>query len=114
MSVFLLSAFSAIPECDFAWRPFLDLQHAHAVHFRSTTEYDRYEGVGLGGIMHLADLVSYPAANATMASALLPAARVWSGSCVVSTDNQTAWHRQRIGPFRSRGGYDFWQSGWTD
>ena len=115
-SVLLLSSASAstVPECNFAWRPFLELQNAHAVHFRSASEYDRYEGVGLGGVMHLGDLTSFPAANATTLSDLLPEARVWIGSCVVSTGQQAAWHRQRIGPFRSTGGFDFWQFGWSD
>lgn len=34
--------------------------------------------------------------------------------CRLPQDDGGAWHVQRVGPFNSTGGYDWWQIGWSD
>jgi hypothetical protein len=34
--------------------------------------------------------------------------------CRVPKDDGSTWHVQRVGPFTSTGGYDWWQLGWSD
>ena len=43
---------------------------------------------------------------------LLPSGQVKIGTCSTEAANET-WHTQRIGPFRSGGGFDWWQFSWT-
>jgi hypothetical protein len=102
-----------VPECSFHWQPFLELQNAHAVHFTSTDAFDRFEGVGLGRDMDVQGLGTYLAANTTQADQLLPEGLLHVGSCA-TTQGQDEWLTQRVGPFRSTGGYDWWHIGWYD
>ena len=40
--------------------------------------------------------------------------QVMHGSCEFSTPEGGTWTSERIGPFYSTGGYDWWQLGWAD
>ena len=35
-------------------------------------------------------------------------------SCKIPQEDGGSWHVQRVGPFVSTGGYDWWQIGWSD
>lgn len=96
---------TTVPSCELAWSPFLELQAAHAVYFPNTAAYDAFRGFGLGRTMHLFDSRSFPEANASQMHALLPKRSIRSGTCTSQTD-KGKWYTQRIGPFRSIGGFD--------
>ena len=102
-----------VPKCSFDWKPFLELKNAHAVHFPSINAYDSFAGVGLGRTMHFSEEVAMPSVNSMQMDLLLPEGEVQLGSCVVA-HGQYEWHTQRIGPFRSTGGFDYWQFSWSD
>jgi hypothetical protein len=40
--------------------------------------------------------------------------KIQLGECQVPQADGGAWHVQRVGPFVSNGGYDWWQVGWRD
>lgn len=103
-----------IPTCDWAWSPFLELRDAHAVFSPNTDSYDAFAGVGLGRNMKFAEMYTMTAANATQTAALLPHGSVQHGSCDGDDTDVGFWRISRIGPFRSTGGYDWWQFGWGD
>lgn len=39
---------------------------------------------------------------------------IMMAECRIPEDDGGAWHVQRVGPFKSTGGYDWWQLGWSD
>lgn len=65
--------------------------HAHVFHYKSTALYDRFEGEDMlvNGTVHAV-------------------------RCVGAQTDRGMWHIERLGPFVSRGGYDWWQFGGDD
>lgn len=95
-------------------REYLTLSDAHAAHFASKDAYDAYDGVGLGNEMGLLGIKVLPRANASLLRSLLPAGQVMVSECAAQEAPGRTWHRQRVGPFRTTGGYNFVQLGWRD
>ena len=95
-------------------RPFLSLSDPHAAHFASKNAYDAYDGVGLGKEMGLLGMKELPRANASFMKSLLPAGEMTVSECAVEEEPGRTWHHQRVGPFRTIGGYNFIQMGWRN
>ena len=99
--------------CTPTWRNFLDLPTAYATHYASAPAYDAYDGIGLGRDMDYGRMHLMPNGTSSQLEHLLPLEHISIGTCSKEAHDGT-WHTQRIGPFRSHGGYDFWQFSWND
>ena len=73
-----------------------------------TLKWSRFDALPLAAATYYADSAAYDAfAGVDITSALQV------GSCTASTAEGT-WHTQRVGPFVSTGGYDWWKLIWSD
>ena len=104
-----------VPECALEWQPYLDIDDAHAVWFKDTATYDAFAGIGLGHSMKFYDQALLQPANQTMLDYLVPGGVMREGFCTTAIPGEDAhWRSQKVGPFQSRGGTDWWQLGWSD
>mmetsp|Transcript_20288 Transcript_20288/g.50633 ORF Transcript_20288/g.50633 Transcript_20288/m.50633 type:complete len:673 (+) Transcript_20288:97-2115(+) len=104
--------------CDLVYRNFSDLLESAAFYDRSMSQFaSEFEpapittsGVLLGGSTKLAAPFHLGRLTKQVAPKLIGGldSRLLVGECVVEMPGRAAWHTQRIGPFRSTGGYDFW------
>lgn len=84
-----------------------------AVHYRSNSAYNLFNGFDLTGHNHgnyFGSFIYWPLFNHT---------KVIKGGLSVSfceegEEDGSAWHVQRIGPLTSMGGYDWWQMSASD
>lgn len=87
------------PEQDFA-----NLSDAHLIHYTSDDNYDKFEGTDL-----INDYASRPRDVASKDG------RVKTIRCVAKEETEDGrWHVERVGPFRSTGGNDWWQIAYLD
>ena len=98
----------AAAACDLSWRTFDDLKYSIAWFNRDIEDYWAFRGVRLGGSDHPGepyDLLDESGKGDLIGSAdgLLKV-----GECTAEAVGGGVWHTQRIGPFRSMGGYDWW------
>jgi hypothetical protein len=92
--------------CELEWRDFDTLYESLAVYQPTVADYFQGGGTKLGG-------------SATLSSPLKPEVTgkepyigrsdsiLRVGECVATLEGST-WYTQRVGPFKSRGGYDWW------
>jgi len=79
------------------------LMDAHLIHYTSDEKYDKFDGYDL--------VKDYAKRPRDMASSDEKPKTV---RCVGEDKEEGTWHVQRIGPFRSTGGNDWWQFTWLD
>jgi hypothetical protein len=98
--------------CSLRWRPFHSLTDATAVFYPGTTEYETYRGVDLEP-RHRPWPQDSPYRNCI--TPVTPESRtpLLVGECMREVEGGT-WHTQRVGPFSSTGGMDWWQLSWTN
>jgi len=113
MTAELRTALFVQAACTPTWHNFLDLPSSYAVHYANPPAYDAFNGTGLGRDMDYMGLYRMSNASAIQLEHLLPLGSVKIGTCSTEASDGT-WHTQRIGPFRSHGGYDWWQFSWND
>lgn len=108
----ILRASSACGEL--VWQPFSDLADSTALHAPNITAWDAYDMVDLLPERHSAFPSLWPRVGVPRMprmderQRLVPTAdaRILMGECSASGSDGT-WHHQRIGPFRSMGGFDW-------
>ena len=83
-----LASVSPVRDCARSWRPFDELTNA--------------------------DVTFQASDDAPIQRSLESRARVGSCRVPVETSDGEAWYSQRVGPFVSRGGYDWWFVAWDD
>ena len=121
------SSLFAEARCDPRWREFRTLESASALHYTNTLNYDNYVAEDLEPdhppflpdttLQGLANGSGYGDWNAsataggiTPGPSYLPVGqRLKVGECTVAAPGGGVWHTQRVGPFVSTGGYDWWQ-----
>lgn len=84
------------PEQDYS-----SLRDAHLIHYTSDANYDSFDGYDLVKTNRPEDVASLDGLPKTVI-------------CVGDDKDDGTWHVQRIGPFRSTGGNDWWQFAWLD
>ena len=119
--------------CEAVWKEFRTLAAATAVYSNDTLTYDAYGGVDLEPD-HApwpydetrrteAAGIPYGDWNASSAAgALVPGPNTWltggrrvqAGECTAAAPGGGVWYTQRIGPFVSTGGYNWWALSWKD
>ena len=120
MLVFVLTTSSMLPKrggasdmlehamCELVWRDFGHLEDSVAVYERSVEELFSYHGTRLGGSAKLDPMTVH--FNETGAGSHIASndGNLHVGECVVDAPGGGTWHTQRIGPFLSTGGFDWW------
>lgn len=87
-------------KCDFSEQDFSTLENSYAQWVPDTASWDRFQGQNLHTKPH-PELIASADGHLKV------------GSCQVPTE-KGVWRVQRIGPFRSRGSYDWWRLAWSD
>lgn len=107
--------------CELEWRDLSDVEGSTVRYYANNSEYDVFEGLDLlpekpDAFFHDSPYRrGFANADPEAVSARVGSAdsRLKSGFCATATGSGT-WHLQRVGPFVSVGGYDWWQMGWDD
>ena len=96
--------------CKVHWRPFGTLPEATAAQYESTSRYDQYDGKNL---LHDPQWsAASPYSRLAGADANLHHLMVGECSKSVRSSSGGVWYTQRVGPFVSTGGNDWWQLSW--
>jgi hypothetical protein len=111
-------ALHAETSCSLDWHNFDDspvVSHATALWYKDNEAYDKWSAVGLAGANRFHKWMPYFFFKAFNVTEIGAADRVGSadghlkfGTCQKQSTRGT-WHTDRVGPFRSTGGYDWWQ-----
>ena len=91
-------------KCELSVRPFSEIQAAEAHHFADDRQYNEMIRTNL-----------MKEENMTKRQSLVPTEDGWITSAECNTPTATgSWHTQRVGPFQSIGGGDWWTISWFD
>ena len=91
-------------KCELDIRPFSEIRAAEAHHFADDQQYNEMIRTNL-----------MKEQNITKRQSLVPTYDGWITSAECKTPTAAgAWHTQRVGPFQSIGGGDWWTISWFD
>lgn len=101
-------------KCELLWREFGDLEDSVVYFQRNETEVFAYQGTRLGGSAKLDPMTFH--LNETDAGSHIASTdgNLQVGECVVDAPSGGTWHTQRVGPFLSTGGFDWWHMYYRD
>ena len=97
-------------KCQFSWRAFDQAEHSSVIWSLDQAHLFSADGTAIGG-------------SDTPPPSLYMAGTDWYvkhtsdlkiGECTADAEDGSTWHTQRVGPFTSKGGYDFWSIAHND
>ena len=95
--------------CEFIWRGFDELAHSFAYFNRDAGDHFAFRGTRLGGSDHPGEpFDQLDEGHGTAGLIASSDGQLRVGECTTPAEDGGLYHTQRIGPFSSVGGYDWW------
>ena len=102
------STMLAAAACKPTWRNFQELKHSFAFFSRDAAEHFAFGGTRLGGSDHPGEPFDQLDEHGTAGLIATSDGILRVGECTTSESDGSIWHMQRVGPFSSVGGHDYW------